>query len=419
MKLKILSFSFVRGGAAKAAKRFSELLPEECSKEMISVEEYPSIKKQYFHFIKRLISFFFVFLYQKKMGFKCSANFFSFKPALNAIENSFCKDEVFHIHWINNDMLSVYDLAKIPNFSVVTLHDEWFYCGIEHFFNFSKCFENSPYCSSTQISRKSFSNYLCYHIWKMKFHAFENRQDLIVTCPSNWLAQRARNSQVLKNCDIRVLFNPIDVKKFSPLASHVLKQKRSSLSFEGRYLVLFGAVGGTKNKLKGFAELREALYILRGNNELKNRIVLGIVGGARSGISELYGFTVREFGYVSDESELAIIYSLAHVTVIPSKVESFGQMAAESLACETPVVAFDTSGLRDIVIPGKTGLLAEPFSAVSLAQKIEEIIKMKSSSYIEMCKLARKHVVENFSTHVVAQQYSAILNEQFFKKQMG
>lgn len=198
----------------------------------------------------------------------------------------------------------------------------------------------------------------------------------------------------------------------------VLAQKRASLELGERYLILFGAVGGTKNKLKGFLELQDALNKLSEVGAVKNQIVLGLFGASKSGISELYGFPVYEFGYISNESEMAIIYSTAHVTIVPSKIEAFGQVAAESLACGTPVIAFDTSGLKDVVVDGVTGLLAKPFSSDSLAEKIQQIINMESDNYLKLCKSARKHVIDNFSNEVISEQYKAILNEQIRRKQV-
>jgi len=186
---------------------------------------------------------------------------------------------------------------------------------------------------------------------------------------------------------------------------------------ENRFLILFGAVGGTRNKLKGFAELLEALELLARTGSLKSKVMLGLFGGEKQGIKELHGFPVHEFGYIKSEQEMAEIYSTAHVTLVPSKLEAFGQVAAESQACGTPVIAFNTSGLKDVVIDGKTGLLAVPFSSVSLAEKIEQILNMPSEKYSQLCKDARLHVIETFSNAVISQQYKSIIKEQLLKKQ--
>jgi glycosyltransferase involved in cell wall biosynthesis len=50
-------------------------------------------------------------------------------------------------------------------------------------------------------------------------------------------------------------------------------------------------------------------------------------------------------------------YALASCTLVPSRDEGFGMVAAESLLCETPVVASDSGGLPDIVRPGENGAL--------------------------------------------------------------
>lgn len=412
--VEIVSFSLVRGGAAKAAKRFSIVAKRLVSIRLISVEGSPKKHYKIYHFIKRLISFSFVYFYQRQAGVKCSANFFSFQPLVNV----FIKSEgLTHIHWINNDAVSVYDFDKLPYASILTLHDEWFYCGIEHYFSIDNTFETSPYCLGNNTSLGEFQSYLHYHVWKTKKNALSSRSDLIVTCPSIWLANRAKNSYVFENCDVRVLYNPIDVDIFAPLDSASLNRRRDECALENRFLILFGAVGGTRNKLKGFAELLEALELLARTGSLKSKVMLGLFGGEKQGIKELHGFPVHEFGYIKSEQEMAEIYSTAHVTLVPSKLEAFGQVAAESQACGTPVIAFNTSGLKDVVIDGKTGLLAVPFSSVSLAEKIEQILNMPSEKYSQLCKDARLHVIETFSNAVISQQYKSIIKEQLLKKQ--
>lgn len=412
--IKLYSFSFLRGGAAKAANRFLLILGSNFNVEKVSVEEYPDKAYKLYHVFQRVLSFVLVFFYQRSTGVKCSANIFSFTPLVKSL---FSDQSLAHFHWINNDSLSIFHLKKIPKNSIITLHDEWLYCGVEHYFYGGNTFEASPYFSGNNCRLSCFNSYLHYYVWKIKKNTLSSRTDLIVTAPSEWLANRAKNSYVLENCDVRVLYNPINVDVFSPLDSAALNRRRDECSLDNRFLVLFGAVGGASNKLKGFAELLEALQLLGKDSSLKSKVMLGLFGAEKQGIKELHGFPVIEFGYIKSEQEMAEIYSTAHATIVPSKVEAFGQVAAESQACETPVIAFDTSGLKDVVIEGKTGFLAVPFSSASLAEKIEKIINMPTEKYSMLCKDARLHVIETFSNAVISQQYESIIKEQLLKKQ--
>ena len=55
-------------------------------------------------------------------------------------------------------------------------------------------------------------------------------------------------------------------------------------------------------------------------------------------------------GRVSDQHMLAEFYSMADVTVITSKRETFSMICAESLCCGTPVVGFKAGGPESICI---------------------------------------------------------------------
>ena len=64
------------------------------------------------------------------------------------------------------------------------------------------------------------------------------------------------------------------------------------------------------------------------------------------------------------KEEIIPLYTHASVFVCPSVYEPFGIINLEAMACETPVVASAVGGIKEVVIPGETGLLV-PFEAAS------------------------------------------------------
>ena len=60
------------------------------------------------------------------------------------------------------------------------------------------------------------------------------------------------------------------------------------------------------------------------------------------------------------DEELPALYSGARALVFPSLYEGFGLPALESMACGTPVIASNTTGLAEAV--GEAGLTVDPSS---------------------------------------------------------
>ena len=91
---------------------------------------------------------------------------------------------------------------------------------------------------------------------------------------------------------------------------------------------------------------------------------------------------------ISTEEKIAL-YSHARVFCCPSIYEPFGIINLEAMACETPVVASQVGGMKEIILPGETGLLVpleqqskSPFEATEpetfardLADSINELIQ--------------------------------------------
>jgi hypothetical protein len=157
------------------------------------------------HFLKRLFSFVLSKLFFGNIPVKHSLNIFSYKPVLKSFE--LFPSAIHHIHWINNDTLGIFDFNKIPQRAIITLHDEWLYCGAEHYDilrnDFNKIVRYNFFVNG------SFLVNLNFIIWKIKLLKLKDRNDIIITVPSKWLMAKAESSLILKNKYIYYLPKPI------------------------------------------------------------------------------------------------------------------------------------------------------------------------------------------------------------------
>jgi glycosyltransferase involved in cell wall biosynthesis len=83
-----------------------------------------------------------------------------------------------------------------------------------------------------------------------------------------------------------------------------------------------------------------------------------------------YGSAAEFLGRVGDE-ELAGLYARARALVVPN-VEEFGIAAVEAQASGRPVVGADAGGLRETVLPGRTGILLPPGDPDALAAALRD-----------------------------------------------
>lgn len=75
-----------------------------------------------------------------------------------------------------------------------------------------------------------------------------------------------------------------------------------------------------------------------------------------------------------ERGHMATLYRRASVCVVPSRRESFGQTVLEAFVYGVPVVAANTSSLREIVVNRRNGLLFTDGSHDELATQVERIL---------------------------------------------
>ena len=95
-----------------------------------------------------------------------------------------------------------------------------------------------------------------------------------------------------------------------------------------------------------------------------------IIFGGKSDVFPEKIFKIHNFNEINNDKILQKLYSAADVMIVPSKMETFGLAATEAMACGTPVVAFNNTGLADIMEHKKNGYLAELLDINDLAKGI-------------------------------------------------
>jgi glycosyltransferase involved in cell wall biosynthesis len=164
-------------------------------------------------------------------------------------------------------------------------------------------------------------------------------------------------------------------------------------------LVLYvGRLSGSKNipmLIDAVASLRgDARLVLAGSGRDEDRLRQY---ARRSGLGDRIVFTGTQDGMLPG------FYAMSRVTVLPTTIESFGQVYIESLASGTPVVGFGGDGrrvltaTREIIRDGETGAVVEEVSAEALAEGIDSILGLGGDEYDEMSRRCREDAVARFS----------------------
>ncbi len=214
-----------------------------------------------------------------------------------------------------------------------------------------------------------------------------------VTAVSSWLREEAE--QLAPGNNVTVAPMPVATELFSPDGQR-----------ESQHLLFVGRLTGQK----GLEHLLHAL------SAMKLHASLDIVGDGsdRSRLQEL----AEELGVASrirwhgqlPQPALAALYRRSTAVVVPSTDEGLGLVAVEALLCETPVVAFDSGGLRDIIQHEKTGLLVPPGDRAALARALDDLLS-RDGRGADLGRAGRLYALSAFAPESSARRYAGIYRQ--------
>jgi D-inositol-3-phosphate glycosyltransferase len=186
---------------------------------------------------------------------------------------------------------------------------------------------------------------------------------------------------------VEVVPGGVDLQRFKP-GSRAAARRQLKLPKGAAVLLFVGRI----QRLKGVEVLLRAAAELVETRHAGRPLRVLIVGGQPEGgprqkpeqqeIERLRELAARlglrqavTFVGAVDQGRLPVYYRAADVTVMPSSYESFGLVAAESMACGTPVVASQVGGLRSLIVDGETGFLIRWLHPKLFAEKLELLIR--------------------------------------------
>ena len=423
MRILIVNTSERTGGAAVAAQRLvdalnnsgvqARMLVRDKQTDNLTVVPLPKSVLHRWRFLWERWTIFWHLLFNRR-------NLFAIDVANTGTDITslpeFKQADIIHLSWINQGMLSLNGIRKIINSGkpvVWTMHDIWpataichLTLGCNHFKQLCRRCKYLPGGGS--------DNDLSTKVWHKKKRIYERSDIHFVAC-SRWLADQARQSQLLKGRHVFAIPNPIDTRVFAPkdktLAADLLNLPKD------KRLMLFAAQRAT-NENKGLAYLLEACHMLAAQYpEMKESTALVVLGGKANQAVEELPFPVFPIDYISDTQTMVSLYNAVHAFVLPSLSENLPNTIMEAMACGVPCIGFNVGGIPEEIDHRKNGYVARYRDAEDLAKGIRWVLC--EAPYAELAAQAVRKVAVNYSQQAVALQYIAVYNQALaFKKCM-
>lgn len=270
-------------------------------------------------------------------GLQYNGSFFGTQKLLKIIEVE--NPDIVHLQCINGFFVNIYKLInflKEKNIkTVLTLHAEFMYTGsCGHAYECEQWKKGCVKCGNLKDATGSYLFDRTREAWRKMKMVFDEFDNLQVVSVSPWLEKRARESSILGDKKHCTILNGIDTKNVFNFKN--TEKLRKELKLKNEKIILHV----TPNF---YSECKGGKYVLDIARKLENEnykiIIVGNTGKKIEGFNN-----VIDIGRVENQLKLAEYYSLADITLLTSKRETFSMVCAESISCGTPVIGFKAGG---------------------------------------------------------------------------
>ena len=281
---------------------------------------------------------------------------------------------------------------------VWTLHDMWAFTGGCHYAG--ECDHFMHQCGNCFFLKDSGRADVSHIGWLRKADMYSATKNISFVACSKWLAGVAGQSSLVQGYNVLSIPNPIDTHIFSPKNKAEVRAKRNTNP--DKKIILFGAAN-INDRRKGISYLVDALKLLKNNYTVVGEVEIVVFGKNKNFDLNTLPFRAHELNIITSQEEMAEIYSMADVFVTPSIEDNLPNTVMEAMACGTPVVAFNTGGIPEMIDHQQNGYLARFKSSDDMAKGLYEMLY--ASNYAELSQSARNKVLHDFNNEAVAKQY--------------
>lgn len=268
----------------------------------------------------------------------------------------------------------------------------------------------------------TFHNAYKAHNWFKKLWAGPMAKGDMVVAISDFVADYANKVFGVPRARLVTIPRGTDLAKFDP--TRIYPERMSMLQQQWRLTDGLPVIllPGRLTRWKGHTVLLRALKILADRHGGKQDFTAVLLGSGREGYRADLESQIVQLGLdrsvrmPGDGKDMPAAYMLADVVVSASTFpEGFGRVAVEGQAMGKPVIATDHGGSRETVLPnGETGWLVKPGDPESLADALDEALKLTPERRMEIAARARRHVSEHFTVDAMCDAYIKVYTRLLF-----
>ena len=210
------------------------------------------------------------------------------------------------------------------------------------------------------------------------------------------------NSRLVPAGNLHVIYNGINLDIYDQVPFTSQHSKPDGY-------IYFGTAGRLEPE-KNQQALIQIANILK-SKELSFKILIAGEGSLKAHLQDLamaegVSDHIQFLGFVEP---IRSFMQLIDIFILPSHYEGFGFVSIEAMACNKPVVAFDTSSNPEVILDEETGYLVKPGDIHELTEKL--LILAKSMELrLKMGENGRKRVEKFFTMRESLHQFGKVLH---------